>query len=171
MKHQINNFLAGLVTYDYIFFAAVALLFILLLVLAVVLRNRLTLAVLIILFAFIELILGSTLGYKSMHAYLYKAELEVTEFKALEFTDALVLKGTLTNASKLPFTHCDVTAGAYKVSGNSLLDMLYPLNPFAKASIVVKQDLAVGESVDYKIIIEPFTYSNEYNITTGVRCR
>lgn len=171
MKQQINNFLADLVMYDYIFFASVALLFILLLVLAVILRRRLTLAVLLIFVAFIELVLGSTLGYKSMHAYLYKAELTVTEVKALEFTEALVIKGKVANASKLPFTKCDITAGAYKVSGNSLLDTLYPLNPFAKASIVVERPLAIGESAEYKIIIEPFTYSREYNITTGVHCR
>ncbi len=171
MKQKIIAFIDSLILYDYILFGAVAALFILFLLLAVLIRRRAGLSVFMVLLAFIILLLGPTLGYTKLHDYLFKNEITLTDVRKLEFTDALMLQGTLLNTSKFPFTLCRVTAGTYKVSGNALMDMLLPLNPFRKVSLDIDTPLEPGQSEPFKLFIERFHYQKEYNITIGADCQ
>lgn len=170
MKAKITSFIDGLIVYDYILFGSVLLLFILFIVLAIVLRKKLGLAIFFVLFAFSFLFLAPTVGYMQMHQYLFKNSLELTSQKKLNFTQAVVVKGTLTNESKFHFDDCRITASAYKVSGNMIKDMILPLNPFQKMSIV-ENNITIGDTRAFKIIVEPFYYTKDYNISLGASCR
>jgi hypothetical protein len=167
---KLQNFIDNLIIHDYLLFGGSFVLFILLLALAIILRRKLVLAILLILLSFSILLLGPTLGYIQLHAFLFSNKATVTEMKALEFTDALVVWGDLNNTSKRPFSSCSVTAGVFKVSGNALLDSIYPLNPFKKSTIIV-EDIGVGASKPFKVIVEPFTYAKDYNVTVGAKCK
>ncbi len=171
MKQQIIAFIDSLILYDYILLGAVAALFILFLILAILIRRRPGLSVFMVLLAFIILLLGPTLGYMKLHEFLFKNEVTITDARKLEFTDALMIQGTLTNSSKFPFEHCRVTAGTYKVSGNTVMDMLFPLNPFRKASLTIDTPLEPGQSEPFKLFIERFHYQKDYNITIGADCQ
>lgn len=170
MSHKITAFLDGLILYDYLLFGGTLLLFILLLILAVLLQKKLVVSLLIIFLAFGIVTLGPTLGYVKLHDFIFKNETSIQEVKALEFTQALIVWGDLNNTSKHHFSECAVTAEVYKVANNPLFDAIYPLNPFKTATTMAK-DIAAGESYAYKIIVEPFTYSQEYNISVGAKCR
>lgn len=170
MKQRLAAFIDQLTLYDYLLFGGSVLLFVLLLILALLLRRRTALALLSTLLAIATILLMPTVGYVKLNDYIYKHEINVTDIRALEFTDALVVRGSLTNRSKRDFSYCSVTADVYQVAHNPLLDLLYPLNPFRSGS-VTETEIAKGERVEFKIFVEPFRYSKDYNVSIGAICR
>ncbi len=170
MKSKINTFIDGLITYDYILFGSVFGLFILFIILGIVFRRKTVLAVLMMLLAFIILFVGPTLGYIKMHEFLYKNSVELVSQKKLTFTKAVVVKGQLTNESKYDFKSCKITATTHKVSKKKLKTYLYSFKSLKKMSIL-EYDIAVGDTREFKIIIEPFVYSKDYNVSIGAKCK
>ncbi|RUM64894.1 MAG: hypothetical protein DSZ03_03715 [Sulfurimonas sp.] len=171
MKEKLTAFIQQLTLYDYVLFAMVILLVILLLSLAIIVRKKVALSMTLFIFAVLLLVTGPTIGYMKLRQFLYKTTTSITEVKTLEFSQALVLKGVLYNASKRHLSTCNITAKIFKVSGHPYLDMLYPLNPFKKMSILKEVNLSVGEHYEFKMIVEPFTYTKEYNLSIGATCR
>ncbi len=170
MKAKITAFLNSLITYDYVLFGSAFVLFILFIILGLVLRKKVALAVFFILLAFSILILTPSLAYSQMHKYLFKNTTTLTKQKKLEFTEAIVLKGILVNESKRHFKSCKITANVHKVSKNKYKNYLLQFKTIKKMSII-EEDIAKGESRNFKIIVEPFTYSRDYNITLGANCK
>jgi hypothetical protein len=166
----VTEFIKELIIYDYILFGSLLLLFIILIVFGMLLRKKIIMAILIILFAFVTLFAGSFFGYVAMHQYLFKNETVLISQQRLNFTDAVVVYAKLKNISKRDFISCKVTATAYKVSGNKLKNYLFKFKPIAKMSII-ENDISIGDEREIKLIIEPFTYKSDYNISLGVDCR
>jgi len=169
MKEKISLFIHNLIVYDYILFSTAFGLFLLFIILAIVLRRKLVLALFLIILSFAILLLAPTLGYKYMHAFLFKNSLILQSQQKLSFTEAVVVKGTLRNDSKFDFSSCEITASAYKVSSNKYKNYIYPFKPFQNMSILEEQ-IPMGTKRDFKIIIEPFTYLGDYNISLGADC-
>jgi len=170
MKHKITAFIDGLITYDYILFGASFGLFILFIILAILLRRKLVLSVVFILLGFSIFLLGPSLGYVKMHAYLFKNTTQLLSQKKLSFSEAVIVKGSITNDSKKNFKSCRITASAYKVTKNKYKNYLYKFKPFKKMSII-EEDIKKGQTRVFKIIVEPFTYSRDYNISLGAKCK
>ena len=170
MKAKITAYVDSLILYDYILFGAVFVLFILFIILGIVLRKKVGVAVFLTLFAFTILIAGPTLGYIKMHEYLFKNSTKLVSQKRLEFINAIVVKGSLTNESKFDFTSCKITASVHKKSKNSLKQYLYQFKPIQNMSII-EEDIQMAQTINFKIIVEPFTYSKDYNISLGAQCK
>ncbi len=170
LKTKITAFINELILYDYILFGSVFVLFILFIILGIVLRKKIGLAIFLILLAFIILALGPTLGYVKMHDFLFKNTTTLTYQKNLEFTQAIVLKGTLSNESKFNFTSCKITAKVHKASKNKYKNYLYKFKTIQKSSIL-EEDIAKGTKRNFKLFIEPFTYSKDYNLSLGAKCK
>ena len=81
-----------------------------------------------------------------------------------------MLKGSLTNESEFDFSTCKITANVHKVSKNSLKNYIYKFKTLKKMSII-EDSIAKKQTIKFKIIVEPFTYSKDYNITLGAKCR
>ena len=170
MKAKITAFIDSLIIYDYILFGASFGLFFLFIILTIVLRRKAFLAMLFGILAFSILILGPTLGYLKMHDSLFKNSTQLTSQKRLEFTNAIVVKGTLTNESESDFSSCKITANVHKQSKNSLKNYIYKFKTLKKMSII-EEDIRKNQTINFKIIVEPFTYSRDYNITLGAKCK
>jgi len=170
MKHKLSALIEGLIIYDYILFAVSFVLFILFILLGILLRKKLTLAIIFVLLAFTILLVGPTIGYMKMHEMIFKNSTELISQKRLEFTEAVVVKGKLVNESSKNFKECTITASAYKVTSNKYKNYLKKLKPFKKMSIV-EYDIAVSQSREFKIIVEPFIYNRDYNISLGADCK
>lgn len=170
MNHKVALFLDGLISYDYILFGSVFALFILFIVLSILLRKNLFFALLSLFLGFAVLILGPTLGYIKMHEYLFKNSLILESQKKLTFTKAVVVKGKIQNESQFNFSRCKITASSYKLTNNQYKNYLFKLRPFQKASIYTSE-IPKGTSATFKIFIEPFTYSQEYNISLKADCK
>ena len=170
LKSTIESFVASLHTFDYILFAISGALFLLILLLAIILRKKIGLSLILVLISFIIIIAGPIVGYQYIHATLYKTELSELIIKRLEFTEALVIKGKVKNLGKQTYHRCNISAKAYKGATNILEEYVNPLKPFQKVSIVKEVNMDVNDSIDFKVMLEPFTYSNEYNISLKVNC-
>lgn len=170
MKEKIIVFINNLIFYDYVLFGSILVLFILLLVLTILIRQKFAMAMFLLLLSFFILFIGPVVGYIELHKFLFKNNVELVSQKKLNFTQAVVVKGMLTNESKFDFSSCTITASAYKVSGNPIKDFIFPFNPFKKMSIL-ELGIAQGSTRNFKIIVEPFTYSKEYNISVEANCK
>lgn len=171
MKAKIIDFIHNLIIYDYLLFGGIFVLFLLLLVLAIALRHKMAFAIVFVVLAFSVLTAGSVVGYIQLHHYLFKNKIILHQVKALEFTEALLIKGDINNTSKRPFKECTIYAGVHKVSHYKTLNRLYPYVPFKKGSLTLTKTIAPGESVPFKLFVEPFRYDKEYNITIKGECR
>jgi len=170
MKEKITAFINHLLVYDYILFGSAFALFLLFIILAILLRNRLGVALFFVLFGFSTLLLAPSFGYIQMHKYLFKNTTELISYKQLSFVPAVVVKGKLTNDSKFNFKECKVTATVYKYTSNKLKNYVYKLKPFKKSSMLVR-NIERNSTQEFKFIVEPFSYSKDYNITLGASCR
>jgi hypothetical protein len=170
MKAKIVTFVHNLLIYDYILFGAVFALFILFLILSILLRRRLGIALFFLLFGFTVLIAGPTLGYIEMHKYLFKNSVELVSQKRLTFVKAIVVHGVVKNESKFHFQECKVTASVYKLTPNRWKNYIFRLKPLKK-SILVIHDIPKKTSKEFKLFVEPFSYSKDYNISLGANCR
>lgn len=171
MKAKITDFIHNLLIYDYLLFGGIFILFILLLTIAIIFRRKLGLAIFLVFLAFGVLSAGPIVGYIILHQHLFKNHIILHEVKALEFTEALLIKGDINNTSKRPFKECTIHAGVYKVTHNKYIDPLYPYIPFKKGSITLNKPIAVGKSVPFKLFIEPFRYTKDYNVTVKADCQ
>lgn len=170
MKEIITAFIQGLILYDYILFASSFVLFILFIVLSLLLKKNAVISIFFVLLSFTILLLGPSLGYIKMHQFLFKNSVELISQKRLSFVQAIVVKGTLKNESKLDFKSCTITANVYKVTGNTIKDLVYKFKPLSNMSII-EEDINKGEQREFKVIVEPFTYEKDYNISIGAKCR
>jgi len=167
---KVSAFIEGLIPLDYVLFGISFVLFILFIVIGLLLRRSTLFSLLFILLSFSSLVLGPTLGYVKMHQYLFKNSLKLTSQKKLSFTEALIVKGVLTNESKKNFKSCKITASVYSVTKNKYKNYLKKLKPFKKMSIV-EENIAKSQTRAFKIIVEPFSYSKDFNVSLGADCR
>ena len=170
MNSKITLFIDSLIKYDYILFGGVFVFFLLFIIIGIVLRKKIVLALVFILLAFSTLILGPTLGYIKLHETLFKNSTKLLSQKRLQFMEAVVVKGSVTNESNRDFKECKITASAYSVTSNKYKNYLKKLKPFKKMSIV-ELNITKSQTREFKIIIEPFYYTKEYNVSLGADCR
>jgi len=170
MKHKILAFMDSLIKYDYILFGSIFLIFFIFIILALVLRKKAGLSIFLVIFSFIFLMVAPIVGYAKMHTYLFKNELTLTSEKKLQYTKAIVVFGKLKNTSQRDFSVCKVTAIVNKSSKNEYKNYIYTFKPIMKMSII-EEDIVMGNEIDFKIIVEPFTYKYDYNITLEADCR
>ena len=167
---RLSSFIEELIPYDYVLFGVSFSLFVLFVILGILLRQKTFISILLFIIGFSIIIFGPTLGYIKMHEYLFKNEVSIVSQKKLTFTKAVVVEGKLTNISNTNFSICKINFEAYKVSGNSIKDYIYKFKPLKRMSIL-KYDITKGQTIDVKAILEPFTYTKDYNVSIKASCR
>lgn len=170
LKDSIRSFVETLIIYDYILFAISGALFIIILLLAILLRNKTKLSLILILLSLSIIGILPAYGYNMIHSIIFKTYLSELMIKKLEFTPALVIKGNLTNIGQKPFKKCTIESKVIKKSTNFIEEIANPLKPIRKMSMVTTENLDINDTIEFKMIIEPFTYSNEYNVTVESSC-
>lgn len=171
MKIRIIEFLHTLNLYDYLLFGGIIFFFLFLLVLSIVLRHKQTLAIILVLLAFITLITAPIGGYIALHALLYNHTIKLTTVKDLEFTEALLIKGDLNNTSQKTFKECTLYIGVSKVSPIQPINKLYTYIPFRRQTITIAGPIAPASSETFKLLLQPFHYTKRHNVTVLGHCR
>lgn len=171
MKKHIIEFLHTLSLYDYLLFGGIVFLFLFLLLLSILFRHKQTLAISLILLAFIILLAAPFGGYIALHALMYKHTITLTTVKDLTFTEALLIKGDINNTSKQTFKECTLYVGVSKISPIKPLNKLYPYLPFRRQTIIIKGPIAPKDSETFKLLIQPFHYTKRHRVTVLGQCR
>lgn len=170
MKSKFNELFSDLITYDYILFGAIFLIFILLVIFSLLLRQKKALSLFLAIFSFLFLLITPFFGYSMMHNEIFKKQITLQSHQKLEFTKAVVIYGKLKNISNRDFQTCLVTATLHKANSNKLKNFIYQFKPLQKMSIM-EEDIIIEDEIDFKIIVSPFTYTNEYSVKLEASCR
>ena len=170
MKEKILLILHSLSVYDYVYFGSIFILFLLFIILTLLLREKITLAMLMLLIALVDISLGPTLGYSYFHSTLYKNQITIKKAKKLTFVQAVVIEGELTNKSKFYFKECKIEASILKDTHNKYKNLIFKLKPI-KTDILTIKDIPQGKSVSFKFLIEPFKYKKDFNVSVSGVCK
>lgn len=170
MKSTIRSFIEGLIPYDYLLFGAALVLFLLFIIIAIIKRDKIKTALFFILLAFVTIIVVPTYGYTKLHETLFANKVELLSQKKLHFVQAVVVKGKITNLSKRDFKQCKITAELHKVSKNKYKNYLLQFKPLKKMSIV-EYNIEKNATKEFKMIVEPFTYTHSYDVSLKADCR
>lgn len=171
MKKHILELLHSLSLYDYLLFGGIVFIFLFLLILAILFRHKQTLAISLVLLAFMTLLIAPFGGYIALHALMYKHTITLTTVKDLTFTEALLIKGDINNTSKHTFKECTLRIGVSKISPIKPLNKLYPYLPFRHQTIVIKGPIKPQGSETFKLLIQPFHYTKRHSVTVLGQCR
>ena len=169
-KTIIVDFFNTLSVYDYIGFFLTIFLFTLFLILALLLRRRTKLSIALVLIAFVFFFAGPSAAHIFVKSTMFKSKAKIEEVKKLFYSDTLLIKGTLLYAGKKDANHCVVDAFVHKSSPNMVKDFVYNLKSFKSGSQTLDKLFTKGDSIDFKIVIEPFRYKGDYNITLDSGC-
>lgn len=170
IKATILDFFNTLSVYDYVGFILTIVLFTLFLILALLLRRRTKLSMFFVLIAFTFFFVGPSAAHIFVKKTIFKSNPILSEVKKLVYSDTLLIKGSLLYVGKKDANHCRIEANLHKHSENSLKDFAYDLKSFRSGSQMIDQKFTKGDSVDFKIVIEPFSYQGDYNITVHSGC-
>ena len=171
MKKHVIELLHTLSLYDYLLFGGIIFLFLLFLILSILFRHKQTLAISLVLLAFISLLVAPIGGYIALHALMYKHTVTLTTVKDLTFTDALLIKGDINNTSNQTFKECTLYVGVSKISPIKPLNKIYPYLPFRRQTITIKGPIEVNSSETFKLLIQPFHYTKRHSVTVIGQCR
>lgn len=170
MKEKLLEFLHTLTPYDFLYLGAVFLLFVLLILVTLLLRHKMTLALIVLLVALLDISLGPTLGFGLFHSYMFKNSIEITKAKRLKFVEAVVIEGKLKNESDFDFKRCKVIAKIYKDTHNKYKNLILKLKPITKSELELK-DIPKGADASFKFLIEPFRYKKDFLVAVEGVCK
>jgi len=171
MRTRIIDFLHTLTLYDYLLFGGILFFFLFLLILSILLRHKQTLAISLVLVAFITLLTAPIGGYIALHAIVFKYSVKLTTVKDLTYTNALLVKGDINNTSQQTFKECTLLVGVSKISKIKPLNKLYPYLPFRRQTITVSGPIKPNDSRPFKLLLQPFHYTKRHSVTVIGLCR
>jgi len=158
-----------LTIYDYLGLALLFLLFLLCILLAIFAKNKAGLALFFALIAF-SLLIAGPFGIKIAFDSIIRANtIEINSIQKLNFSDALVIDGTVTNRGKVDFSKCDIKVFITKEHSNNYLQMLYNLKPIMTHKHTV-EEIKILESVSFNIVIDNFKLENGFIVTAKGEC-
>lgn len=169
-KHILNEFFITLGTYDYIGFFTAFFIFILFIVLALILRRRIKRSLFFASLGFIFLFVGPVLAYKVIKNSIFSNDITVSEVKKLYYSDTLLIKGEMSYTGIKKAGHCEVKAYVYKKSDSLVKNLIYELKSYKHGVHKIDKTFTKGDVSAFKIVIEPFTYEGDYNITINAGC-
>jgi hypothetical protein len=167
----LNNFFQHLHTYDYFAFAWIAILFILFIILAVKFRQKYVLAVFLTLIGFIVLTIGPLASNYYLHQnYLYKNKVDLETSKKLQFSKSLLLTGNIQNLGQENFIGCLMKIKIIKPENGYYQQLENSFKPIKKKSILLDMNLSINENRKFRLLVEPFNYKKEFNISLNAEC-
>lgn len=170
LKAAILDFFNTLSIYDYVGFFLTLFLFFLFMILALLLRRRTILAMSLVILSFVFFFGGPVMAHLLVKNSVFKSYAEITEVKQLYYSDTLILRGMLHYQGKKNANHCEVDVALHKKGPNIVKDFVYSLKAYRKGSKRIDKVFEPGESMDFKIVIEPFNYKGDYNISVASGC-
>ncbi|WOE69689.1 DUF2393 family protein [Hydrogenimonas thermophila] len=159
----------SLTKYDIVAIGWVIFLAILLLVLAAFIKRH-SLQYFILFLSILLLFFGPVGTKLVLDNYLRKADITINKVKALKYSNSVIVTGTITNSSRLPFKKCDIALLFTKPSNNNIMkkvtNTLKPLHTFVWD---MNTTLEKKETKQFKIIVDSFKIK-DFNLTVQPRC-
>lgn len=158
--------------YDYLALGWFFLTFFVLIILAILVAKRSSsFSLFLIILALIFFVVAPFVTKFKLNTLLRPTTTEVSSVKKLTFSDSLIVEMTLHNHAKKDFNACLVQTSIIKKEPlEGWRFYLNRLKPIANQSILVKQSLPQGETLEYKAVFDDFTYTGEIAAYINVEC-
>jgi len=168
LRSYIFYIFSSLTKYDAVAIGWVVFLAILLLVLAAFVKKH-NLQYIVLLLAILLLFLGPVGVKVVLDNYLRRADITLVKAKSLKYANSVIVAGTITNSSRLPFKKCDIALLFVKPADDEFRKVINMLK--AKKSFIWEMDLALEkkETRQFNIIVDSFRMK-EFNLTIQPRC-
>lgn len=140
---------------DYIAFAWLILLFFVFLFLAILLAKGRPLLAFMIVILDLALLVGGPFAIKYiLDSKIRAVKTEFTTIKQLNYSDTLILEGTLQNVGKTDFKWCKIHISIHPKEKNGILHTILPLQTLHKKSIVLKEPPVQNELSKFELVWE-----------------
>lgn len=166
----LTDFFNTLSTYDYIGFFLSLFIFLLFIILALILRAHTKRALILVSLGFVALFAGPVFSHKLIKNTIYYSDASITQIKQLYYSDTLLIKGVINYKGLKDANHCKVEAKLHKKGTNMIKSFVYSLKSFRSGYHKMDKTFTQGDSSAFKIVIEPFNYKGDYNITIDTGC-
>ena len=171
LKLSILNYFNHFGLYDYLAYIWLILTFFILLILSIILlKKSVKLSIIMILLSFILLFIGPPVLKYFLDITTRPVEISKISFKKLHYTNTLIISTIIKNISKNPYKQCSITAKVYKQEKTKIKTFISKLKPIAYRTILSKQELKPGESMNNRIIFSNFAYNNDINVSINAGC-
>lgn len=156
--------------FDFAVLSLSFLLFLLFLLLAIMFRKSTVLFLLLFVLALSSIIAAPIISNMIVKGYVNKSNLTLKIDRRLQFYDAYMLSGMITNEGRRDFKECTIDFEAYKEGANFLKTFVNRyFKPLEKRELVVHGPIKMGESKDFKFLVDGFTY-HDFKVTIKNRC-
>lgn len=170
IRTYVTEFISVLTNYDYMSFSVTFLLFALLLILSLLIRQHIRISAFLVFLSFFSLFLGPVIMHKVVKATLFKHDANVTLMKKLAYSDTLVVKGKVSYLGKNEAHYCDITVDLYKRENNFFKDFANGINAYRSGTTRVSYPFNKGDVRPFKVVFEPFTYLGDYDVKLDTDC-
>jgi hypothetical protein len=154
---KVDEFFGQFNIFDILGFSFVIFLGILIIYLAIALRKKIVLMILLLLIGIGVLSGGPFLMDKLIDSIVKKTSITNLNLKQLQFTDALVVTGSLNNLGKVAFKKCKIVVTTRKTSTNKYKDMLLDYKkPANSYTLNLDGGIEMKANKDFKFIVNGF---------------
>ena len=171
LRFSIFNYLNHFGLYDYIAYIWLILTFFIFLILSLVLiKKSMKISIILILFSFSLLFIGSPILKYFLDITTRPVEIGKVNFKKLHFSNTLIIDTKIKNISKKSYSECQINTKVFKREKKKIKIFISKLKPITHRTILSKQELKSGESMNKRIIFYNFTYNHDINVSLNVEC-
>lgn len=166
----LKEYLLLLGIFDFAILGFFFLIFLFFLLTALLFKKSLLVAFFLFLLSILSIIVAPVVGNYIVKNYVNKSSLHLESSKKLHFYDAYLLSGYIENIGKREFKQCILELNIYTPSENPIKNALNRyLKPLHKESFVISGPILVGDSKDFRFLLEGFSYSN-FKSEVSSRC-
>lgn len=171
LKDSFLNYANHFQIVDYLAFTWLAILFFLLLFLAIFIAKGRPLLAMVVVFLNILFLFIAPFGIKHfLDLRIRSNEVNLTTVKQLYYSDTLILRGVLANSSNIDFKQCKIKVSIYPKQKYEFLNILKRLKPHHFCEINIEYPPKKGEYVDFEYIWDNFRLNDTHEIYTIGEC-
>lgn len=105
------------------------------------------------------------------NTFLRPLAVEIVSSQKFHYSPILTVQTTVRNLSQKTFTMCLIQADINPSdTSKTVLPFLHSLKPIVNQSILVQKPFAKGETLEYEIVFDPFTYQGDVVVYVTTEC-
>ncbi|WP_236579127.1 DUF2393 family protein [Hydrogenimonas urashimensis] len=168
LKHYLFYTFHSMTKFDVMAIGWILFLALLLVILAIFTKKR-SFSYFLLFLGLLLLFIGPPAIKFAMDGYMRAADVTIERIKTLNYSHSLVVEGTVKNSGKIDFSSCDLLVLVYRPT-KPLGRWAAYLKPLKVHAEHFGTFLERGASKPFRIIVDHFRKSDDFNVTVQARC-
>lgn len=171
IKASILNYIHHFSIYDYAAYAWLVLLFFVTVLLSIMVARRSPVfSILILLLSIVLLFAGPFVLKHYLDDFIRPTKSNIEEVKKLNFSQTLIVLGSVKNISKKNFSMCEIQISVSKQDKNNIKNFINQLKPLRKKTISIKEPIEVNATKEFRVVFDNYSYTNDINTSINSKC-